>query len=204
MLGNFAVEGFLRAAPAIREVAMLESVRAISAERPGRRVFVDMPATGHGVAWLRVPAQLSRLLGSGPLFELTERLGRDLLSPGGAAVVIVTLPERLVLLETLDLWRAIGREVSLPARLLINRFPAAVPPAALADAETMFRAGGAAARAAESLFKALSARTEARAEALEMQEQARIDTGAAPLVLAEQRGDPGAGDVAAMLGEGAA
>jgi anion-transporting ArsA/GET3 family ATPase len=56
-LGNFAMRPLVRAAPAVRELAMLESVRQVCAERPRVRVVVDMPATGHSVAWLRVPQQ---------------------------------------------------------------------------------------------------------------------------------------------------
>ena len=90
-LGNFAMRPLLRAAPAIRELAMLESVRQIVADRPGVRVVVDMPATGHGVAWLRVPRQGRDFLAAGPLFDLCDRLGRELLAPGRASIVVVTL-----------------------------------------------------------------------------------------------------------------
>jgi anion-transporting ArsA/GET3 family ATPase len=204
VLGNFAVERFLRAAPAIREVAMLEAVRRCAAERPGRRVVVDMPATGHGVAWLRVPAQLSALLGTGPLFDVTERLGKELIAPDRCGIVIVTLPERLVMLETLELWQAIRSRVGLsPTRLVINRFPRGLPEAALGEARALAAESNGALRAATSrLAAALEARASARAEGLEMQQRARGETGVPPLLLPEQRGDPDADTTAALLQEG--
>lgn len=121
-LGNFAMRPLLRAAPAVRELAMLESVRQVAASHPGVRVVVDMPATGHSVAWLRVPKQGRDLLGSGPLFELCDRVGRELVAPGCASIVVVTLPERLVIEETLELCTAIAGQTGLDVdRIVVNR-----------------------------------------------------------------------------------
>lgn len=125
-LDNFAMRPLLRAAPAIREIAMLESVRQIAAERPGVRVIVDMPATGHGVAWLRTARQGRAFLGSGPLFDLCDRVARELVAPGRASPIVVTLPERLVLEETLELCASIARDPGLPvAAIIVNRVPRA-------------------------------------------------------------------------------
>jgi arsenite-transporting ATPase len=148
-LGNFAMRPLLRAAPAIRELAMLESVRQIAAERPGVRVVVDMPATGHSVAWLRVPRQGRALLGSGPLFDMCDRVGRELLAPGRASIIVVTLPERLVIEETLELCTAVAVEGGLAVdHIVVNRMPVSLPRAALDDARALSAAGGALAGAA--------------------------------------------------------
>src|SRR5262249_23022028 len=93
VLSNFAVKRFVGAAPAIRELAMLEAVRLVAEEHAPAQVFVDMPATGHGVAWLRAPAQFSGLLDRGPLLDLTNRMRDEVVSKGRCSVVVVTLPE---------------------------------------------------------------------------------------------------------------
>jgi anion-transporting ArsA/GET3 family ATPase len=204
-LDNFAMRPLLRAAPAIRELAMLEAVRQVVAEHPGVRVVVDMPATGHGVAWLRVPKQGRDFLGAGPLFEMCDRVGRELLSPGRASIVVVTLPERLVIEETLELCEALAREVGLPAdRVVVNRVPLPMAPGALADARSLAAGGGAIGEAARSLVHALEAREAAGAEAtgaleaLTLKEHAIWRVPLAPV-------DPSARDVARWLrGEGAA
>ena len=204
-LDNFAMRPLLRAAPAVRELAMLEAVRQVAAERPGVRVVVDMPATGHGVAWLRVPRQGRDFLGAGPLFEMCDRIGRELLSPGRASIVVVTLPERLVIEETLELCDALAREVGLPAdRVVVNRVPLPLPPAALADARALAAGGGPRGEAARSLVEALTAREAASAEArgaleaLSLKQHAIWRLPLAPV-------DPSAHDVARWLrAEGAA
>lgn len=166
-LDNFAMRPLLRAAPAVRELAMLESVRQIVAERPGVRVFVDMPATGHGVAWLRVPRQGRDFLGAGPLFEMCDRVGRELVAPGRASILVVTLPERLVIEETLELCAAIAREAGLDVdRVVVNRMPLPLPRGALVEARALAASPGPLAEAARALVATLSAREAASAEGL--------------------------------------
>ncbi len=204
-LDNFAMRPLLRAAPAVRELAMLEAVRQVAAERPGVRIVVDMPATGHGVAWLRVPRQGRDFLGAGPLFEMCDRIGRELLSPGRASIVVVTLPERLVIEETLELCDALAHEVGLPAdRVVVNRVPLPLPPAALADARVLAAESGPRGAAARSLVEALTAREAASAEARDALEALSLKRHAIwRLPLAPV--DPSAHDVARWLrAEGAA
>jgi len=167
VLGNFAIKPLIAVAPAIRELAMLEVVRQVAADNPGTRVIVDMPATGHSVAWLRVPTQGRDFLGSGPLFELCDRIRRDLLSPGRASIIVVSLPERLVIEETLELCAAIVRDTGLAVdRIAVNRVPVALPPEALADARALAGSGGPLARSAADLASVLEAREAQRAEAV--------------------------------------
>jgi hypothetical protein len=198
-LGNFAMRPLVRAAPAVRELAMLESVRQVSAERPGVRVVVDMPATGHSVAWLRVPRQGRALLGEGPLYEMCDRVGRELIAPGKASIVVVTLPERLVLEETIELCASLEKEADLAVdRVIVNRVPAAVAPEALRDARALAEAPGPLAAPAAALLQILSARSAARAEALAALEAlAQADRALWKLPLAPI--DPSAKDVARWL-----
>jgi anion-transporting ArsA/GET3 family ATPase len=204
-LGNFAMRPLLQAAPAIRELAMLESVRQLVAERPGARVVVDMPATGHSVAWLRVPKQGRSLLGSGPLFDMCDRVGRELVTPGKSSIVVVTLPERLVIAETVELCAAIAGETGMRIdHIVVNRMQVALPEGALAAAETLAARPGAVGEAARALAKILAARRGARHEgetSLEALHLANPAIWRIPLAQA----DPSASAVAAWLrAEGAA
>lgn len=167
VLDNFAMRPLVRAAPAVRELAMLESVRQVAAERPGVSIFVDMPATGHSVAWLRVARQGRDFLAAGPLFNLCERVLGEILSPGRASIVVVTLPERLVVEETLELCTAITAETDLSVdRIVVNRVPVSLPAAALNDARALAAQNGPCAGAATALAEVLVARESATDESL--------------------------------------
>lgn len=194
-IGNFAVRRMLRAAPALRELAMLDAVGQIADKAKGKRVVVDMPATGHGLAWLRLPMQMRDLFGSGGLYELSERLVHRLVAPRACSVVVVTLPERMVLQETLELCGALEREVGMPAaRLVVNRFPQPLPTGAIAQAAALGT------DAAAQLVEVLQARELARAEALStLREGANLGIDVEPLLLPQAAFDPNAMQVAEWL-----
>ncbi len=146
-LDNFAMRPLIRAAPAVRELGVLELARQVVADHPGKRVVFDMPATGHSVAWLKVARQGRELTGRGPVHDLCAKLEAELISPGRASIVVVTLPERLVLWETLTLCETVEKEVGLSVdRLVVNRVPHAPPENALADAVAMSKSKGAVGR----------------------------------------------------------
>lgn len=199
-IGNFAVRRMLRAAPALRELAMLDAVGQVADATKGKRVVVDMPATGHGLAWLRLPVQMRDLFGSGGLYELSERLVHRLVAPRHCSVVVVTLPERMVLQETLELCGALEREVGMPpARLVVNRFPSALPDGALAHAREL-EAHATLAGPAVRLVEVLEAREAARAEAIEALRSApHLGVDLRPLLLPHAAFDPSADQVAEWL-----
>ena len=208
-LGNFAVRPMLRAAPAIRELAMLERVRAYADEMPaGTRVVVDMPATGHGLTWMRLPVQMRDMFASGPIHDLAVRVIDRISSPERCSVVVVTLPERLVLTETVELCHALDHDVKLPpARLVVNRLPAEMTSAAFDEARALVARGGPEAAAARELLRVIESRAEARKDALEILSKATLrgDVHGAPVLYGELLDDPTADEVATFLEkEGAA
>jgi arsenite/tail-anchored protein-transporting ATPase len=176
VLGNFAMRPLLKAAPAVRELAMLESVRQIAAERPNVRVVVDMPATGHGVAWLRIPRQGRDFLGAGPIFELCDRLARELLGETRSSIVVVTLPEPLVFEETLELCAAIEAEARVEC-VVVNRLASAPPFGGSEELTALAAQSGALGEAARWLATTLRSREhlhrEALAEVLALSRRAR-------------------------------
>lgn len=200
-IGNFAVRRMLRAAPALRELAMLDAVGQIADAAKGKRVVVDMPATGHGLAWLRLPVQMRDLFGSGGLYELSERLVHRLVAPRSCSVVVVTLAERMVLTETLELCRALEQEVGMPpARLVVNRFPAALPAGVLDQARALGARLPGQRDAAASFVEMLEARESARSEAIEALEGASaLGVPLRPLLLPHAAFDPTGDQVAEWL-----
>jgi arsenite/tail-anchored protein-transporting ATPase len=203
VMGNFAMKRFFHAAPAMRELAVLEVVRQLAEARPHTKIFVDLPATGHGLAWLRVPAQIRDVARVGPFHDLGARLARDLISPQKCSVVVVTLVEPLVLSETVQLCRAMEEEVGIPpARLIVNRIPVAMPPQTVDDAQALIDAGGPLAEAARDLLAVAQTRQRARQSALLTLRDALQSTHLIPTLLREAPADPDALDVAAWLREG--
>jgi anion-transporting ArsA/GET3 family ATPase len=201
-LDNFAMRPLLRAAPAVRELAILEAIRQIAADRPGVRVVVDMPATGHGVAWLRTARRGRAFLRAGPLHDLCDRVVRELLAPGRAVPIVVSLPERLVLEETRELCDALALDPGLSVgAIVVNRVPTAFPSSARAAAEALHVASPQAGFG--SVLSLLAAREAARSEACEAID-ALAGQGASVWTLPAFPTDPPTRAVAAALADATA
>ena len=108
------------------------------------------------------------ILATGRNHDLCARLETELLSPGRASIVIVSLPERLVLSETLMLCETVEREIGLPVdRLVVNRVPAALPPDALSEAFRLSAKHGPTAEAAEKLASRIEVRSTVRNQVMD-------------------------------------
>lgn len=207
VLGNFAMRPLMQSAPAVRELAVLELTRQVVAKNPGRRVVIDMPATGHSIAWLKVAKQGRDFARRGPLHDLCDRIQRELLQPGRASIVVVTLPQPLVLAETLTLCDALETEVGLDVdRLVVNRVPAMPPAAALNDALELAQRADAIGAAARELSHLLSTRQAIGAQVMNaLRETVGGDSNNGLTLLPLAPADPSAARVAEwLLARGAA
>ena len=191
LLGNFAMQRLLDVIPAIREYALL--VAALDLVRSHDHVVVDMPATGHALAWLGVADSLGRLVPSGRARAQADRLDATLRSPEASAIIVVTLTEALVLAETRELRDALRVQLGRDAdRCVVNRAPAL-----LAD-------GSRTARDLAARAPALADPAQQLAAWLERREQARAHaeaaSGALPTVwLRDFGGPPDLGVIARAL-----
>ncbi len=205
-LGNFAMRPLIRAAPAVRELGVLELARQVVEGNPRQRVVFDMPATGHSVAWLKVARQGRELTKRGPMHDLCARIEDELVRPGRASIVVVTLPERLVLTETLTLCDKIENDVGLTVdRLVVNRVPQALPAAALVDAKRLSEGPGELGAAAGELLQLLAIRETVRAQVMEALDTTIHHGGEDSLTLLPLSStDPTAATVAGWLREAGA
>ncbi len=133
LLSHFAIRKLAAIVPGLREVALL--VLAMKHTDAGRKVVIDMPATGHGVAWLDTVRLLHALEPTGRARQLIDRLDAKLADTAFTKLVVVTLGERLVMAETLELCRALPRHPDLIVVNDVHR-PPALPTDVLAGLAT--------------------------------------------------------------------
>lgn len=188
-----SVSRLLDTVPAIRELVVLEAVRALAEANPDAGIVVDLPATGHAVDFLRVPAAAKRFLQHGPAARMCDEILEQVLTPSQCRIVVVSTFEPVVARETRELCQRLKDDLGLSAKLIVmNRTPAALPPAA-ADALV---AAAASPELAEVLVRARS-RIAAWQEA---EESRRVLGGFAPVTLVPDFGlDPTAAEVAQEL-----
>lgn len=122
VLNNFAIARLLDVVPALREYALLAAALELADTQPN--VVVDMPATGHGVAWLSVAGRLANLVPPGRTREQALRVDAAMRDPRLTTIIAVTLTEPLVLAETQQLRTIIKNELGRDVdHLVINRAP---------------------------------------------------------------------------------
>src|SRR5690606_6672165 len=127
----------------------------------------------------------------GPFRRLVDRLSEELIAPGKCSIVVVTLPEKLVLQETVELCRGMKAEVGLdPARLIINKMPQAITDRALTATVSLATRNDAVGTAAGFLAHTLEVREVARDQAIEALEQVLRSDDIRPVMLPLSPVDP--------------
>lgn len=122
---NRFVSAVLRGTPGVEAWSMLgkASFHANEVLENGRRrydlVIVDGPATGHALDMLRVPQVICDVAPPGLLRQEAERALTLMRDAKRAAVVCVSLAEEMPANETIELHRAITRELRMPVGALV-------------------------------------------------------------------------------------
>jgi anion-transporting ArsA/GET3 family ATPase len=117
---------FFTAAPGLRELMLLGKILVIEEARDGwqRRprydlVLVDAPATGHGLSFLKVPIAARAAAPIGPIGANAKRILNLLRDARRTALVIVTVPEEMAVVEAAWFHRLAVEEVGIKPRLLV-------------------------------------------------------------------------------------
>ncbi len=125
ILGSHIYQYFVAAAPGIKEFVTLGKVMLLEEEsdRKGRRTYdlivVDAPATGHGVAFLRVPFAAAATVKMGWVRKQAERIIDLLTDPERTSLNIVTLPEEMPVNETVEMCEQVERLLGIPIGYII-------------------------------------------------------------------------------------
>jgi anion-transporting ArsA/GET3 family ATPase len=119
---NRFVSRFLRFIPSLPELVMLGKILHHVREAKWDVVIVDAPATGHGIAFLRVPQVLIDTVPPGAMRSDAEWMNALLVDPKITAVNLVSLPEELPVNETIELGNAVRDTLHMRAgHVFLNR-----------------------------------------------------------------------------------
>jgi hypothetical protein len=119
---------FFAAAPGLKElmilgkVMVLEEARGRFSHRPAWDLIVlDAPATGHGLAFLKVPLVASAAIPVGPVGHNARRVLALVRDRARTALVLVAIPEEMAVVEAVQFHRMAVDELRLePAALVLN------------------------------------------------------------------------------------
>ena len=119
---------FFAAAPGLKElmvlgkIMMLEEARARFSQKPTWDLLVvDAPATGHGLAFLKVPLAASAAVPVGPVGHNARRVLALLRDPRRTALVLVAVPEEMAVVEAVQFHDLAAGELRMkPAAIVLN------------------------------------------------------------------------------------
>ncbi len=108
-LRNKAVEGFFRASPAVRPALFLYQLWTTVEEHGPQGdhhwnlVICDLPTSGFVAGMYAIPNMLSGVFRTGPLVTYADGMRALLRDPARTGLTLVTLPEDMPVVETLEL-----------------------------------------------------------------------------------------------------
>jgi anion-transporting ArsA/GET3 family ATPase len=122
-----ALDFVASAAPGVKEILTIGKVcwevrESIEGRSDIDLVVVDATATGHIVAQLGAPGSIRELVDVGPVRAQTQWLSELLEDPAITAVNIVTTPEEMPVVETIELVGQLREQVPVPlGTVVVNR-----------------------------------------------------------------------------------
>ncbi|MBI1746913.1 MAG: ArsA family ATPase [Acidobacteria bacterium] len=107
--------------PGLREIMTLGKIWLWEQERDAASdayhydlIIVDAPAAGHGLSFLQVPQVLMDMIGIGPIKSQTEAVLGLLQHRKKTSLYLVTLPEELPVIETIQIYKAAAEVLAMP------------------------------------------------------------------------------------------
>ncbi len=128
---NRFVSSFLNAVPGLNELLMIGKIYDLERQVKNRLtdeklydlIIVDGPATGHGVSTFEVPKIVSEAVKVGPLKTQSENILKLLTDPQKTIFSVVTLPEEMPAVESIELIQMIKDRLNISlGPLFINAF----------------------------------------------------------------------------------
>jgi len=117
------IEVVATAAPGIDDIVVLGKIKQLEQSGNYDLIVVDGPAAGHAITFLMAPANLLKLVRSGPIHSQAIDVGQLLTDPGRAQVLLVTLPETTPVNEVIETAAALRNDGGLHlGPVVVNAF----------------------------------------------------------------------------------
>lgn len=124
VINNRVASAFFKSAPSVNEFSILNMVRNYLDRTRGTRpyydhVLVDLPASGHAITFLNVPATLHGMVKVGKFAQISREVADLIEDPKTTALLAICLPEEMPVNETIELSEAIQEHIGRPLTLTL-------------------------------------------------------------------------------------
>lgn len=130
-LRNRAVDNFFKAVPAIKPMLFLyhlwrlESEHGPQGDRTWDLIVCDLPTSGFVAGMFAIPRTLATVFRLGPIANYADGMRDMLIDPARSGLILVTLPEEMPVVETLELQQNLTKRfgVQIAAIVLNGLYP---------------------------------------------------------------------------------
>jgi anion-transporting ArsA/GET3 family ATPase len=122
ILDSVVYQRFYAAAPGLPELMVLGKIMTLVEAHDARKrprydvVIVDAPATGHGLAFLKVPLAASIAIPIGPVGNNARKILALLRDPVRTALALVAIPEEMAVVEAIEFHQMAKSELQMQPR----------------------------------------------------------------------------------------
>ncbi len=107
--------------PGFNYVIFMGQLVKFMEDNPDHIYIIDGPASGHGLTLLNAIYKFRDIFGSGLLFQDCVRLISFLEKPENFKVILATLPQGLVVAETLETYKEVKDIYNFPIEVVVNQ-----------------------------------------------------------------------------------
>jgi anion-transporting ArsA/GET3 family ATPase len=117
-----ALNVLVETAPGIREIVSMGKPIFEAQQRHWDLVIVDAPPVGSLISYLRAPATVARIVPTGSIQDQAKTMKRYLASSDRTGLILVTIPEELPIIETIEALDELAEEPLIDlAAIVVNR-----------------------------------------------------------------------------------
>jgi anion-transporting ArsA/GET3 family ATPase len=123
------IQSFLAATPGFQELGILYRILPYVRQKDTKGqnfydlIITDLPATGHALALTSMPKPMLSVFESGPIASSIREAQGYFNNPECTGFVVVSLPEPLVVNETIELIQGLFRDQVDPIAVFLNNIP---------------------------------------------------------------------------------
>lgn len=122
---NKVMRALVNVAPGLNEISILGKItsglRRVGPPLEYDVIVVDAYATGHAMALFEAPRGMMEAVKFGPMGSQSREMNEILRHPDLCSYVLVTIPEEMPVVETLEFREALKRELGVESEIVCNR-----------------------------------------------------------------------------------
>lgn len=122
---NHLMSVFIKAAPALKELALLgkvtSGIRKVGPPLDYDCLVVDSYSTGHHLALLQAPSGMMESMSYGPIVTESESMIQTIKDPLITQHLVCAIPESLPVVEAIQLSRALSSGFSVKSHMILNK-----------------------------------------------------------------------------------